>query len=101
MHVMLSQLWPPLQASPHALQLLEFDGVSQPVDGIKSQSKYPELHTPIVQTPPLQVLVACAGVVQSLTERHPLPMAHGAHELPPQSVSVSVPFFAPSEHVGA
>jgi hypothetical protein len=37
---------------------------------------------------------------QSAVAEHPRPSTHGAHD-PPQSTSVSLPFFTPSEHVGA
>ncbi len=38
---------------------------------------------------------------QSPAETHAFPFAQGAHDVPPQSVSVSAPFFTPSEQPGA
>src|SRR6187200_3143816 len=35
---------------------------------------------------------------QSASPRHQSPAAHGSHWEPPQSTSVSAPFFEPSEH---
>jgi hypothetical protein len=47
------------------------------------------------QTPKKQILL-----VQSLGDMQARPLAHFAHE-PPQSTSVSLPFFTPSVHVPA
>ncbi len=58
----------------------------------------PSLHDPegATQTPPVQV-----PLVQSVPARQVLPLAQSAAQLPPQSMSVSVPFFTPSVQVGA
>ncbi len=52
------------------------------------------MHVAAWQTPPTQTLST-----QSEPTLQFLPSAHGAHALPPQSVSVSVPSFAPSEQL--
>jgi hypothetical protein len=53
----------------------------------------------------LHVAATHALVVQTLLVQSPpteqiLPLAHPLHMLPPQSVSVSTPFFTVSLHVG-
>jgi hypothetical protein len=40
-------------------------------------------------------------LAQSLSPPQVLPATHAAHAGPPQSVPDSVPFFAPSVHLGA
>lgn len=39
-------------------------------------------------------------LTQSVPATHFPPLGHGAHVLPPQSTSVSLPFFTPSLHPG-
>jgi hypothetical protein len=41
------------------------------------------------------------ALMQSLPTLHALPFAQDGHIPPPQSMSVSAPFVAPSAHVGA
>ncbi|MGI8854968.1 MAG: hypothetical protein ACR2JW_04390 [Thermomicrobiales bacterium] len=47
-------------------------------------------HTPLLQRP----------LVQSVPTRHCLPTPHFEQVGPPQSTSVSLPFFTPSTHAG-
>lgn len=66
--------------------------VSQPT--VLSQSSYPLVHEkPHV---PVQVGVPLAPLSQSLGALHVFPAAHFGQSAPPQSMSVSPPFFKPS-----
>ena len=69
----------------NAVDLIVSDVQMQPVDGRELLRRLQQ--RPSAQTPPLQ----------SLPTLHVAPRAHGPHE-PPQSASVSIPFFTPSLH---
>jgi hypothetical protein len=47
------------------------------------------------------LFVVHTPLAQSVAARHALVAGHGEHDPPPQSVSVSVPFFAPSVQLPA
>jgi hypothetical protein len=93
--------WPLVQSVPatHALPFAQAGHCGPP----QSTSVSPPFLCPsehvaagCEQTPPVQTPLS-----QSLPVVQPLPSAHFGHVGPPQSMSVSVPFFVPSVHVGA
>jgi hypothetical protein len=65
---------------------------------VSSPLRTPSLHAAVAQT--LPVHLPLVGIVQSSSSPHRLPMPHRVHD-PPQSSSVSSPFWTPSVQPGA